>query len=79
MKCTVNPVPDFDSNEIKNVRNSLNMTQNTFAAVMGVSVKTVEAWEKGTNKPIGTARRMLSLLQQDDTLPLRFNIISQST
>jgi putative transcriptional regulator len=46
---------------------------------MGVSVKTVEAWEKGTNKPIGTARRMLSLLQQDDTLPLRFNIITQST
>ncbi len=78
IKCTVNPVPDFDSNEIKSVRNSLHMTQNTFAAVMGVSVKTVEAWEAGTNKPIGTARRMLSMLQKDNTLPLKFDIISES-
>ncbi len=78
VKCTVNPVPDFDSNEIKEVRNSLNMTQSTFAAVMGVSIKTVEAWEAGTNKPIGTARRMLSMLQKDNTLPMKFDIISES-
>lgn len=78
VKWTVNPVPDFESNEIKEVRNSLNMTQSTFAAVMGVSIKTVEAWEAGTNKPIGTARRMLSMLQKDNTLPMKFDIISES-
>lgn len=76
-KCTVNPVPEFSSDEIREVRNSLNMTQSTFAAVMGVSIKTVEAWEAGTNKPIGTARRMLSMLQKDKTIPLRFNIVSE--
>ncbi len=78
VKCTVNPVPDFNSSEIKEVRTSLNMTQSTFAAVMGVSIKTVEAWEAGTNKPIGTARRMLSMLQKDNTLPMKFDIISES-
>ncbi len=77
-KCTVNPVPDFAPSEIKEVRASLNMTQSTFAAVMGVSIKTVEAWEAGINKPIGTARRMLSMLQKDNTLPMKFDIVSES-
>ena len=43
---------------------------------MGVSVKTVEAWEAGTNKPIGSARRFLSVLKADPTLLSRINIIS---
>ena len=76
-KCTVNPVPDFNAQEIKSVRNTLQMTQATFAAVMGVSTKTVEAWEAGTNMPIGTARRMLSLLKADPALLTKYNIISR--
>ena len=74
-KCTVRPVPNFSAEEIKGVRTSLQMTQSTFAAVMGVSKKTVEAWEAGTNVPIGTARRMLALLQADNTLPTKYDII----
>jgi len=35
-----NPAPDFNAQEIKSVRNTLQMTQATFAAVMGVSTKT---------------------------------------
>ena len=76
-KCTVNPVPDFNAQEIKSVRNTLQMTQATFAAVMGVSTKTVEAWEAGTNTPIGTARRMLSMLKADPALPTKYNIVSR--
>lgn len=76
-KCTVNPAPTFSAQEIKNVRNSLQMTQATFAAVMGVSNKTVEAWESGRNVPIGTARRMLSLLKADPALLSRYNIVSR--
>jgi len=76
-KCTVNPVPDFNAAEIKSVRNTLQMTQVVFAAVMGVSTKTVEAWEAGTNTPIGTARRMLSMLKADPALPKKYNIVSR--
>lgn len=76
MKFTVNPVPDFTAEEIKNVRTELEMTQPLFAAVMGVSKKTVEAWEAGTNAPVGTARRMLSILKEDPTILSKFNIIS---
>jgi putative transcriptional regulator len=76
-KCTVNPVPDFSAQEIKRLRNTMQMTQATFAAVMGVSTKTVEAWEVGTNRPIGTARRMLSMLKADPQLPAKYNIVSR--
>lgn len=43
---TIAPLPEVSASEIKELRQSLNMTQSTFAAVMGVSNKTVEAWEK---------------------------------
>jgi putative transcriptional regulator len=43
---------------------------------MGVSTKTVEAWEAGTNKPIGSARRFLSVLKSDPSLLNKCNIIS---
>lgn len=75
-KCTVNPAPEFDADEIKEIRLSFGMTQMTFAEVMGVSVKTVEAWEAGTNKPIGSARRFLSVIKADPSLLARFNIVS---
>lgn len=76
MKCTVNPAPEFNSQEIKALRLSLGMTQSTFAEVMGVSQKTVEAWEAGTNKPLGTARRFLGVLRSDPTLLTKCDIIS---
>lgn len=74
-KCTVNPAPDYDADQIKELRLSLGMTQTTFAQVVGVSPKTIEAWEAGTNKPIGSARRFLSVLQADPSLLAKFNIV----
>lgn len=77
VRCTVNPVPEIAPDEIKELRNALNMTQSTFAAVLGVSCKTVEAWETGTNSPLGTARRMLNMLQADKSIPIKYHIISE--
>lgn len=74
---TIAPLPEIKSSQIKDIRKSLDMTQGIFAAVMGVSVKTVEAWEAGTNAPSGTARRMLSLLQSDPELPQKYNLFSR--
>ena len=75
-KCTVTPVPDLTSAEIRDIRLSFGMTQATFAEAIGVSVKTVEAWEAGTNKPIGAVRRFLSVLKADPKLLVKNNIIS---
>ena len=67
-KITISPVRTHSKDEIKEIRQKLNMTQKLFAAALGVSVKTIEAWESGTNTPMGVANRMLELLSIDDRL-----------
>lgn len=74
---SISPVPDFKATEIKNIRNELGMTQVLFAGFMGVSTKTVEAWEAGRNMPDGPARRILSMLKADPSLPQKYNIIAK--
>ncbi|HQM00295.1 MAG TPA: helix-turn-helix domain-containing protein [Ruminococcus flavefaciens] len=75
-RVTILPPPNVSASEVKELRLRLNMTQSTFAALMGVSNKTVEAWEKGTNTPAGTARRMIGMLKADSSIPEKYNIIS---
>lgn len=77
VKMSIAPLPDIESTQVKDIRKSLDMTQRMFAAVMGVSIKTVEAWENGTNTPSGVARRMLSLLQSDPEIPTKYNLVSR--
>jgi len=72
---SISPVPDFKATEIKGIRNELGMTQVLFAGLMGVSTKTVEAWEAGRNMPDGPARRILAMLKVDPALPQKLNII----
>lgn len=72
---SVEPVPEFQAEEIKSIRNELDMTQVLFAGFMGVSAKTVEAWEAGRNVPNGSARRILAMLKTDPALPRKLNII----
>ncbi|MBD5104755.1 MAG: helix-turn-helix domain-containing protein [Ruminococcaceae bacterium] len=74
---SIEPVPDFEAAEIKSIRNELGMTQVLFAGFMGVSTKTVEAWESGRNMPNGPARRILTMLKADPALPQRLNIIAK--
>ena len=74
---SVEPVPDFEAKEIKSIRNELGMTQVLFAGFMGVSPKTVEAWEAGRNMPDGPARRILSMLKIDPALPQKLSIIAK--
>ncbi|MBU5668505.1 helix-turn-helix domain-containing protein [Peptoniphilus sp. MSJ-1] len=51
----------LEADEIKNLRNSLKLTQKSFANLMNVSNKTVESWERGTNKPSGSSQRLLNI------------------
>ena len=50
------------------VRKSLSMTQKAFANVLGVSCRTVEAWECGKSTPTPTAKKLIYLIQQDHSL-----------
>lgn len=61
----IEPVTIYNSQQIKNIRNKIGLTQNLFAKYLGVSAKTVEAWEAGRNKPSGPSNRLLCLLDMD--------------
>ena len=61
----IKPVKKYNAEGVKQIRHSLNMTQAVFAGMMGVSQKTVEAWESGRNVPMGPASRVLDLLMEN--------------
>ena len=74
-KVIVAPLYTYTASEIKEIRTQQGMTQKLFAEAIGVSVKTVESWEAGTNSPSGIANRILELLRQDDNLFERYSIV----
>lgn len=53
---------------VAEMRMSLDMTQKAFAAMLGVSRRTVEAWESGKSNPTPTAKKLMYLIQQDHSL-----------
>ena len=50
--------------EIKNVREKLNVSQNEFAMMIGVSVSTLQNWEQGRRQPEGPARALLKIASE---------------
>ena len=51
-RITVIPLKVYEANDIKKIRTSTGLSQKYFASYMGVSIKTVEAWEAGINQPL---------------------------
>ena len=78
-KITVLPVKIYEAEEIKKIRNKTGMSQKTFASYMGVSDKTVEAWEAGTNHPSGAASRILNMMEMDKDLVVRFPFVTNAS
>ncbi len=70
------PLDKFEPSEIKVIRLSTGLTQKKFACFIGVSVKTVEAWEAGRNHPDGAACRLLALTKNDPSFPQKSGIVS---
>lgn len=68
----INPVKKYNCDEIREIRNEAGMTQTVFAKYMGVSKKTVEAWECGRTHPTGPAFRLLDILNSNKTSSLAF-------
>lgn len=73
---TVMPVKAYKADEVKKIRNSTGMSQKAFASYMGVSDKTVEAWESGTNCPSGAASRLLTMMEMDKNLTEEFPFVT---
>lgn len=46
-------------------RNRVGLSQNEFAKLLGVSVRTVQDWEQGRREPSGAARTLLRIAAQN--------------
>lgn len=68
----IDPVRELNKDQIREIRMKAHMTQHVFADYLGVSVKTVEAWERGRTHPTGPAYRLMSFLALDMTQSLPF-------
>jgi putative transcriptional regulator len=47
--------------EAARIRREINVTQDVFARMLGVSLGTVRKWERGTIQPSGAARTLLKI------------------
>lgn len=47
--------------EIRKVRLNVGATQRAFAAMMNISLRTVQDWEQGRRKPDGPAQSLLAI------------------
>ena len=62
------PVQEFSKEEIKSIRLKVNLPQTCFAELLGVSSRSVEAWEAGKRKPTGAANRLFQLIEKEPRL-----------
>ncbi len=53
---------------VATVRKDLNLSQKSFASILGVSPRTVEAWETGRTTPSPTAKNLMYLISIDKNL-----------
>ena len=55
----------YSSDEVKQIRRKCGLSQKAFSEAMGMSVRTVQAWERDINTPGGSSARLLDLVNYD--------------
>lgn len=58
------PVPEYDSQKIRSLRDHLQLSQAVLAAVLNTSLSTVRKWEAGDKHPSGPSLKLLNLLDR---------------
>ncbi|MDL2238468.1 helix-turn-helix domain-containing protein [Christensenellaceae bacterium OttesenSCG-928-K19] len=59
------PTPEYKAKDVKRIREDLHMSQAGLALALGVSKRTVEAWETGKNMPSNSSNKLLYLVEKD--------------
>lgn len=60
----LDPVPAYSSDEIRALRDQLQLSQAVLAAVLNTSLSTVRKWEGGEKHPSGPSLKLLNLLER---------------
>nr|CRH06490.1 Conserved protein of unknown function. Containing helix-turn-helix domain. Putative transcriptional regulator [Candidatus Magnetococcus massalia] len=58
------PIPDYDSDRIRALRDRYNLSQSVLASILNTSLSTVRQWEIGKKHPSGPSRKLLDLLER---------------
>ena len=61
----------IDSEGVRAIRERTDLSQSEFAALMGVSVKTLQNWEQQRRRPTGPAAALLRIIETEPRLALR--------
>jgi putative transcriptional regulator len=59
----LSPIEPLEPEKIKQIRETSNVSQAVFAAVLNTSLSTVQKWEIGQKRPTGTALKLLHLVR----------------
>lgn len=54
----------IDAPDIRQIREGFSLSQSEFAAMLGISVKTLQNWEQGRRTPPGPARVLLQVAKR---------------
>jgi putative transcriptional regulator len=57
--------------DVREIRNTLHLSQRQFAALMGISVNTLQNWEQGRRQPRGAAQVLLRVAAQSPETVLK--------
>ena len=55
-------VKDLKAQEIKKIRERINVSQPVFAKLLNTSAETIKKWEQGERHPTGTSLKLLNLV-----------------
>ena len=58
-------VTEYPEPEVKSIREKTGLSQSHFAALIGVSKRTLENWEQGRRRPTGPAKALLRIVEAD--------------
>ena len=62
------PKVQFTSEQIKQIRKQMNLSQLVFAKLLNVSPSSIRQWEQGKRKPSGSTKVLLELLEKSPSL-----------
>jgi putative transcriptional regulator len=62
--CLEAEVPMYSPEEIRTLRERLNISQSVLASVLNAGVSSIQKWERGAKRPSGTALKLLYLLDR---------------
>ena len=64
-------VTEFEEPRVKEIREQTGLSQVRFAAMIGVSKRTLENWEQGRRHPTGPAKALLRIVESDPEAALK--------